>query len=134
MLVLLKFHLFISTLLEFLFCVLSSSHSNSESHFYNFLKFHEYMTNMMRICLLQHHQCCQHLTIHPSDILVMKHFSYTKEIMIQFLKKVPLLGAYAKFRCSLSQSYASVYFMICSKGVFLKHFSMKVHNRQTKIA
>ena len=52
MLIMLKFHLFISRLLEFLFCVLSSSHSNSESHSYNFLKFHESMTRRMRICLL----------------------------------------------------------------------------------
>ena len=39
-------------LLDFLFCFLSSSHWNSENHSWNCLKFHESMTNMMRICLL----------------------------------------------------------------------------------
>ena len=52
MLILLKFHLFISSLLDFLFCALFSSGSNSENHLRYFLKFCESMTNMMRICLL----------------------------------------------------------------------------------
>ena len=52
MLILLKFHLFISSLLDFLFCVLFSSRSNSENHSCNCLKFYESMTNMMRMCLL----------------------------------------------------------------------------------
>ena len=52
MLILLKFHLFISSLLDFLFCVLFSSRSNSENHSCNFLKFYESTTNMMRMCLL----------------------------------------------------------------------------------
>ena len=37
---------------NFLFCFLSSSHWNSENHSLNCIKFHESMTNMMRICLL----------------------------------------------------------------------------------
>ena len=52
MLILLKFHLFISSLLDFLFCVLVSSRSNSEDHSCNFLKFYEPTTNMMRMCLV----------------------------------------------------------------------------------
>ena len=52
MLILLKFHLFISSLFDFLFCVMLSSCSNSENHSCNFLKFCESTTNMMRICLL----------------------------------------------------------------------------------
>ena len=51
MLILLKFHFFISSLLDFLFCVLLSSHSNSENHSCNFLKFCESATNIMRLCL-----------------------------------------------------------------------------------
>ena len=38
--------------MDFLFYVLPSSHSNSENCSSDFLKFHECMTNMMRICLL----------------------------------------------------------------------------------
>ena len=54
MLILLKLHLFISSLLDFLFCVMFSSRSDSENHSCNFLKFCESKstTNMMRICLL----------------------------------------------------------------------------------
>ena len=52
MLILMKFHLFISNLLNFIFCVLFTFHSNSENHSCNFLKFHESITNIMRICLL----------------------------------------------------------------------------------
>ena len=52
MLKLLKFHLFIRSLLDFLFCVLFSSLSNSENHSCNFLKFYESTTNMMGMCLL----------------------------------------------------------------------------------
>ena len=51
MVMLLKFHVFISRLLGFPFCVLSSSHSNSENHSFNFLKLYQSMSNMMRICL-----------------------------------------------------------------------------------
>ena len=43
---------FISSLLDFLFSVLLSSHSNSENYSCSFLKFHEYMINMMRISFL----------------------------------------------------------------------------------
>ena len=52
MLILLKFHLFISSLLDFLFSVLFSSRSNSENHSCNFMKFYESTTNMMRMSLL----------------------------------------------------------------------------------
>ena len=52
MFIILKFHILISNLLDFLYCVLSWSHSNWEDHSSGFLKFHECMTNMMRICLL----------------------------------------------------------------------------------
>ena len=48
MLILLKFHLFISWPLDFFFYVLFSSCSNS----CKFLKFHESVFNMMKICLL----------------------------------------------------------------------------------
>ena len=55
MLILLKFYLFISRLLHFLFYV-SSSHSNSENHLdCNFQNFYESMTNMMRICKIVIH-------------------------------------------------------------------------------
>ena len=55
MLILLKFYLFISRLLDFLFYV-SSSHSNSENHLdCNFQNFYESMTNMMRICKIVIH-------------------------------------------------------------------------------
>ena len=50
-LILLKFHLFISILLDFLFCIMLSSYSNSENDSYNFLKFCESTTNMMAIFL-----------------------------------------------------------------------------------
>ena len=52
MFILLKFHLFVSSLFDFLFLVLFSSRSNSGNHFCNFLKFCESTTNMMRMCLL----------------------------------------------------------------------------------
>ena len=52
MLILLKFHLFISSLLDFIFCVMFASRSNLENHSCNFLKFSQSTTNMMRICLL----------------------------------------------------------------------------------
>ena len=83
MLILLKLHLFISRLLEFLFCVLSSSHSNSENDSCNF--WWEY------VCY-GHHQYFQHLTIHSRDILMMKYLSYTIKILILFLKKFPFWG------------------------------------------
>ena len=55
MLILLKFYIFISRLLDFLFYV-SSSHSNSENHLdCNFQNFYESMTNMMRICKIVIH-------------------------------------------------------------------------------
>ena len=50
--ILLKFHLFISSLLDFLFCVMFSSCSKWENHSCNFLKFCESMTSVMRICLV----------------------------------------------------------------------------------
>ena len=49
-----SFHLFISNLLVFLFCVTFSSRSNSKNHSCNFLKFCESTTNIMTICLYGH--------------------------------------------------------------------------------
>ena len=72
---------------------------------------------IMQLCLY-----CQHLTNHSKDILMMRHSSYTKKILIQFLKNISLFGAYGKFRCSLSRSYATLYFLVYSKDFFLKIF------------
>ena len=47
-----NFTFFISSQLDFFFCFLFSSHSNSKNHSCNFLKCCEYMTNMVRMCLL----------------------------------------------------------------------------------
>ena len=56
----------------------------------------------MQLCLY-----CQHLKIDSVDILMIKHSSYTKKILIQFLKKNPFLG---------------LCFMICSKDFILETF------------
>ena len=142
MLILLGSTFFISRLLAFLICILPSSHSNSEDHSYNFLKFHKSMTNMMRTCL-----------VFASPVLLTSHNllqGYFNDDSFQLHQKDPDIGsqksslfwAYGKFGCSLSQIYASFYIMICSKDFcfflfcflfFLKLFSMIAHSRQTKM-
>ena len=72
---------------------------------------------IMQLCLY-----CQHLTNHSKDILMMRHSSYTKKILIQFLKNISLFGAYGKFRCSLSRSYATLYFLVYSMDFFFEIF------------
>ena len=47
-----SFHLFITNLLVFLFCVTLTSRSNSENHSCNFLKFCESTSNIMRVYLI----------------------------------------------------------------------------------
>ena len=56
MYILLKLCVFISNPLDFLFCVMFSSRSNSENYSCNFLKLCESTTNMMRIYVGYGHQ------------------------------------------------------------------------------
>ena len=56
MYILLKLCLFISNPLDFLFCVMFSSCSNSENHYCNFLKLCESAANMMRMYVCYGHQ------------------------------------------------------------------------------
>ena len=99
----------------------------------NFLKLHESITSMMRIFLLW-----------ESPVLLTSHsalqgyfndegFQLHQTDLDIVSQKILFLGPYGKIGCSLPQDYASLYFIICCKDFFWKHFSMMVYSRQTKI-
>ena len=110
MIMLLKFHVFISRLLGFSFCVLSSSHSNSENHSFSFLKFYQSMSTMMRMCLLWvsltefHCKSCNPCELVANHIGKLVSIHVTELSNLDF-KKVVLFNRSCHFCLSLYLSF-----------------------------
>ena len=111
--ILLKLHLFISNPLDFLFCVMFSSHSNSENHSCNFLKLCESAANMMRIYVCYGYQLIEYVIAYWQTGISSRNwaqqFSF-KDGDINVLCKQPFLSASSSLLPKCLQS--SVYVII----------------------
>ena len=94
--ILLKLHLFISNSLDFLFCVMFSSHLNSENRSCNFLNLCESAANMMRIYVCYGHQLIEYVIAYWQTGINSRNwaqqFSF-KDGDINVLWKQPFLSA-----------------------------------------